>query len=157
MSTTLTKNNPSSPSETIREGYKKTPIGVIPEDWEVKRIGDLGDVVTGSTPKTTISEYYNGNELFVSPVDIQENTYVNQTEKTLTELGIKQGRLIPKNSILFVCIGSTIGKVSISGKNLITNQQINSVIPNKQTHFYYLFNILKQKAKSMNWSSFIGQ
>ena len=144
-----TKHNITNTAEPIKPGYKKTSVGMIPEDWEVKRIGDLGDVVTGSTPKTTISEYYNGDELFVSPVDIQENTYVNQTEKTLTELGIKQGRLIPKNSILFVCIGSTIGKVSISGKNLITNQQINSVIPNKQTHFYYLFNILKQKAKSI--------
>src|SRR5699024_2294813 len=82
----------------------------------------------------------------VSPADIQGNTYVTQTEKTLTELGIKQGRLVPENSVLFVCIGSTIGKVSISGRDLITNQQINSVIPNKQTHFYYLFNILKQRA-----------
>lgn len=142
-----TKHNITNTAEPIKPGYKKTPVGIIPEDWEVKRISDLGDVVTGSTPKTTISEYYNGNELFVSPVDIQGNTYVNQTEKTLTELGIQQGRLVPKNSVLFVCIGSTIGKVSISGKDLITNQQINSIVPNKRTNFYFLFNILKQRAQ----------
>lgn len=130
----------------IKPGYKQTPVGIIPEDWEVKKISELGKVVTGSTPKTSVKEYYDGNELFVSPVDIQGNSYVNQTEKTLTALGLEQGRQVPKNSVLFVSIGSTIGKVSISGRKLITNQQINSIIPDKQTHFYYLFNILKQRA-----------
>src|SRR5690625_4870405 len=92
--------------EIIKPGYKKTAVGIIPEEWEVKEISNIGSVITGSTPKTSVSEYYNGTELFVSPSDIQGNTYVKKTEKTLSELGIKQGRIIPKNSILFVCIGS---------------------------------------------------
>src|SRR5690625_286336 len=133
--------------EIIKPGYKKTAVGIIPEEWEVKEISNIGSVITGSTPKTSVSEYYNGTELFVSPSDIQGNTYVKKTEKTLSELGIKQGRIIPKNSILFVCIGSTIGKVTISGKKLITNQQINSIIPNKKIHYYFLFNILKHRAR----------
>src|SRR5690625_2200943 len=135
--------------EIIKPGYKKTAVGIIPEEWEVKEISNIGSVITGSTPKTSVSEYYNGTELFVSPSDIQGNTYVKKTEKTLSELGIKQGRIIPKNSILFVCIGSTIGKVTISGKKLITNQQINSIIPNKKIHYYFL---LDRKSTRLNSS-----
>src|SRR5699024_7397867 len=44
------------------------------------------------------------------------------------------------------CICSTNGKVTISGKQLITNQPINSIIPNKKIHYYFLFNILKHRA-----------
>ena len=130
----------------IKEGYKWTAVGVIPDEWEVKKINSVGEVITGSTPKTAQREFYDGDKLFVSPFDITDNVYVNRTEKTLTELGLEQGRLVLKNSILFVSIGSTIGKVAISGEDLITNQQINSIIPFKNIHYYFLYNILKQRA-----------
>ncbi|EMF0416374.1 MULTISPECIES: restriction endonuclease subunit S [Enterococcus] len=98
------------------------------DDWEERKLSEIGKIVTGNTPNTSNKDYYNGDFLFVSPADIQENRYVNKTTTTLTELGFKTGRLVPKGATLFVSIGSTIGKTGQSICDVITNQQINSVI-----------------------------
>lgn len=73
----------------IPQGYQQTPVGIIPEDWDVKRIGEVGQIITGSTPSTSVDEYYSGNELFVSPVDINEKAYVLDTEKKLSQKRVR--------------------------------------------------------------------
>jgi type I restriction enzyme S subunit len=112
-------------------------------EWEKKKLGEVADITTGSTPSTFISEYYNGSKLFVSPADLQGNRYVINTKTTLTELGFSKGRKITKGSVLFVCIGSTIGKVSIANEECLTNQQINSL--NAKTGFEndFIFTLLE--------------
>ena len=100
------------------------------EEWEPKSIGQLGEVVTGSTPSTARPEYYGGDRLFVSPADISDDRFIGKTKTNLTELGFRETRLIKANSILFVCIGSTIGKIAQNSHECATNQQINSVVPN---------------------------
>ena len=99
-------------------------------EWEPKSIGQLGEVVTGSTPSTARPEYYGGDRLFVSPADISDDRFIGKTKTNLTELGFRETRLIKVNSILFVCIGSTIGKIAQNSHECATNQQINSVVPN---------------------------
>ncbi len=109
-------------------------------DWEEKAIGKIGDVVTGNTPSTTNRDYYVGNIMFVSPADISENRFVSETLKTLSSKGLAVARKIPAYSILFVCIGSTIGKVAQNAYKCATNQQINAVIPfdeNENSFVYY--------------------
>lgn len=125
--------------ETIPQGYKATALGVIPQEWEVKCIKDFGPVITGSTPPTFDSENYGGSYMFVSPADLSEDKkYITTTEKTLTDKGFSQARKIPKGSVLFTCIGSTIGKVGIASQDLATNQQINAVITDGEYLFYVL-------------------
>jgi len=101
-------------------------------EWEPNSIGQLGEVVTGSTPSTAQPEYYGGDSLFVSPADISDDRFIEKTKTTLTELGFRETRPIKANSILFVCIGSTIGKIAQNMHECATNQQINSVIPNSE-------------------------
>ncbi len=101
-------------------------------EWEPKSIGQLGEVVTGGTPSTAQPEYYGGDRLFVSPADISDERFIEKTKTTLTELGFRKTRPIKANSILFVCIGSTIGKIAQNMHECATNQQINSVIPNSE-------------------------
>lgn len=92
-------------------------------------ISELGEIVTGVTPKTKVREYYNPpSRLFVSPADINQSRYVNVTEKRISDAGLMFGRPIPKDAIMVVCIGSTIGKVAMASERCLTNQQINSVI-----------------------------
>ncbi len=119
-----------------------TPYLRFPEfegEWEVKRISELGKVVTGSTPSTKRSDFYKGSKLFVSPADISETRFVERTNTTLTDLGFAQTRKIAKHSILFVCIGSTIGKIAQNSEECATNQQINSLVPhsNHDNGFVY--------------------
>lgn len=43
------------------------------DDWEERKLSEIGKIVTGNTPNTSNKDYYNGDFLFVSPADIQEN------------------------------------------------------------------------------------
>jgi type I restriction enzyme, S subunit len=115
-------------------------------EWEEKSIGDLGDVVTGSTPSTAKREYYDGNIPFISPADISELRFVETTKTTLTELGFQETRPVRAGSVVFVCIGSTIGKVAQTRRASATNQQINSVIPNPDHEDAFVYYALVQNA-----------
>ena len=109
-------------------------------DWDLTSIGRLGDVITGSTPSTARPEYYGGDRMFVSPGDISDAQFIDKTKTTLTALGFKETRPIRANSTLFVCIGSTIGKIAQNRHECATNQQINSVSPyssNVDNFVYY--------------------
>lgn len=108
--------------------FKDTEIGKIPEEWEIRRLGDIGEIVTGSTPKTAEKDNYGSEYLWVSPTDMGEKKYIIKTNKMLSKMGFEKTRKLPKGSILVTCIGSTIGKIGISGYELSTNQQINSII-----------------------------
>lgn len=94
------------------------------DTWEQRKVSDLGNIVTGSTPHTKDKSNYNGEYLFVSPADIQRNRYVNNTITTLTEKGFNKGRILKEGATLFVSIGSTIGKVAQTLEKSTTNQQI---------------------------------
>ena len=112
----------------IPSGYKPSPLGIIPENWEVKRIGDFGKVITGNTPPTEDADNYGDVYKFVSPADISDNKYIETTEKHLSEKGFSISRQMPKGTVLFTCIGSTIGKCAIANEALTSNQQINAII-----------------------------
>jgi type I restriction enzyme, S subunit len=94
-------------------------------------IGLVARIETGTTPSTKKPEYHGGNIPFIKPGDLHEQPKVIfDAESFVTELGAEQGRIIPKNGVMVCCIGS-LGKLAIAGRNMITNQQINSVIFNE--------------------------
>ena len=136
-------------------------IGDIPEHWEVTRFKYVSEIVTGNTPsKTDGQKYYTEEDesgfLWVKPTNLLGYFYVNKSDEKLTELGKKQTRVIPKDSIMICCIGNTIGKYGMSGEELSTNQQINSVIPNeKTTPWYCLFYIDVFTKDLLNRSNFV--
>lgn len=133
----------------IPEGYKETVFGIIPKEWEVKRIKDIGTVVTGSTPSTSDMENYGNEYLFVSPVDLSGNKYIYNTEKKLSLKGYNLSRKIPTGAVLFTCIGSTIGKMGVTISSLACNQQINAIICNSNVNNEYLFYELSNRAKQI--------
>jgi len=129
----MTKNN------NIPQGYKDSPLGIIPEGWEVKSVKDFGKVLTGSTPPTSDQDNYGVDFLFVSPADLSDRKFITSTEKKLSIKGFSISRVMPKGTVLFTCIGSTIGKSGIASTNLTSNQQINAVICNKHNYNEFLY------------------
>jgi len=124
----------------------------IPKGWIVKNLGDFGDIVTGNTPDASIPSYYGDDFLWASPTDLGFRKYVNTTQNRLSLKGYKITRKIPAKSILFVCIGSTIGKVGIAIQNMATNQQINSIICNvnyNNEYVYYQLQFNSQKIQNI--------
>lgn len=136
----------------VKKGYKQTEVGVIPEDWEVKPIGAIASIATGNTPPTSNVTYYGDEFLFVSPVDMGYAKYISHTEKMLSRNGFAISRRFPKDSILFVCIGSTIGKCGIASQDLTSNQQINAIFPSAalSTSFvYYAISSVAHRIKAL--------
>jgi len=83
------------------------------EDWEEKTLGEVGTIVTGSTPSTQNQAFYSRDGIpWVTPTDISENITIN-SERKLSEQGQKVGRVVPKGTILVTCIAS-IGKNTIA-------------------------------------------
>jgi type I restriction enzyme S subunit len=132
--------------------FKKTEIGKIPMEWDVGDISDYGDIITGNTPSTSVPQYYGKEYPFASPFDLGEKKTIIETEKYLSKDGLSAARALPPNSVLVVCIGSTIGKTGIAGVTLATNQQINSVIcKNSDFNFvYYYLTFISKKIKLLS-------
>ena len=98
--------------------------------WEQRKLGELGKITTGSTPSTSIPDYYSDDGIvWVTPTDICENITFESARK-LSDLGQQVGRVVPKNTILVTCIAS-IGKNTMLGNTGSFNQQINGLTPNE--------------------------
>jgi len=134
-------------------------IGEIPEGWVVSKFKYVSEIVTGNTPsKTDGGDYYSEEGfLWIKPTNLKGDKYVNDSDEKLTELGKKQTRVIPKDSIMICCIGNTIGKYGMSGQEVSTNQQINSVIPNKSkiSPWYCLYFVDVFTRDLLNRSNFV--
>ena len=95
------------------------------------RLGDIGKIITGNTPKTSESDNYSSNDIaFIKPSDIPENeiAILSDAEFYISESAREKARILPSGSILITCIG-IIGKVAITDIECAFNQQINAIIP----------------------------
>ena len=107
------------------------------EDWEQRKLGELGNIMTGSTPSTSHEEYYSDDGIpWVTPTDIETNL-ISDTPRKLSKDGEKVGRVVPANTILVTCIAS-IGKNALLQVKGSFNQQINSLTPNDKNDPYFL-------------------
>ena len=103
----------------------------LPEGWHKYKIKDIGSVITGNTPPRKEPENYGGNLAWIKPPDLDKTMFTSDSEEKISDIGRRKVRLLPKGSVLVGCIGN-IGKVAIADSELCTNQQINSIIPNKE-------------------------
>lgn len=109
------------------------------------KVDSLGHIVTGKTPSKNVAEYFDGEFQFVTPSDLDfKHYYCRTTETTVTEAAQEKhkNQFIPAGSIMFTCIGNTIGKCAIASDDCLTNQQINSVIPHDQNESKFIYYFL---------------
>lgn len=128
-------------------------------EWKNVRVGELGKIITGKTPKTSISDNYGGRIPFLTPSDNMSVKYVGKTSKTLTEKGLLEVKnaILPENSVCVSCIGSDLGKAVITTCPTVTNQQINSIIVDEKSFdvsfVYYAMQILEKKMNFISKTS----
>lgn len=136
------KMKPDGTFRTPEEFYIDENFGKVPVEWEVKRIKDFGEVQTGKTPPTDEPEVFSDKEngfMFVTPGDLDVAKYIEETERYVSEKGIRYSYVLPKGTVCEVCIGSTIGKIGITTATCCSNQQITSVIVNNDHDAEYLY------------------
>ena len=100
----------------------------IPQGWEWCRLVEVGKTETGTTPSKSHPEFFGDYIPFLGPANILNSKIVSVTQG-LSDIGVDYGRIVPKNTILQVCIGGSIGKCAITDKPVTFNQQINSITP----------------------------
>ena len=116
----MTNNNQHIPS-----GYKSSPLGIIPEDWEVKRLGEIARIGSGGTPSKANQEYWGGNIPWITTA-LLNNPYIDAVDEFITEQGLKNSSAQLLNSgVLLMAMygqGQTRGKVSKLLIKASTNQ-----------------------------------
>lgn len=129
------------------------------EDWEVGTLGDLGTIITGKTPSNKNPEYWGNEYHFITPTDFKNfGMFTNPPIRGLSEQGWNKLKSlhIPDDSILVTCIGSDMGKVTISSQPCITNQQLNSIVIQDKAYLGYLYENIKNQYENIRNIAFGG-
>ncbi|EOJ0938032.1 restriction endonuclease subunit S, partial [Campylobacter jejuni] len=110
----------------------------LPQSWEVKKLGEIGEIVTGSTPSKSNLDFYGKDYPFFKPSDFEQGYFLENAGDNLSKLGFDKARQLPPKTILVVCIGS-LGKVALTRVIGSCNQQINAIIPHKNIISEYIY------------------
>jgi type I restriction enzyme S subunit len=126
----------------VPKGYKMTEVGVIPEDWEVKKLGDIAEIISGGTPKTNVPEYWNGSIKWCTPTDITKcsGKYLFETDRTISSKGLvnSSAKLLPIGTLL-LCSRATIGEIRIAAVEISTNQGFKSLVCKSEVSNEFLY------------------
>jgi type I restriction enzyme S subunit len=131
---------------SIKQGYKQTKVGIIPEDWEVKKLGNLTNIATGKTPLRSNMQFWeNGTIHWATTTEVNE-TYIVSTNEKITHQAIEELKLkiLPINTILLAMYGQgkTRGKVALLKIESTINQAFAAIKPNKNYSTNFVFNFL---------------
>ena len=108
-------------------------------EWEVKKLEELGKVITGNTPSTSNASYWSTSSkghTWVTPTDIND-VLICYSERYLSDLGWLTARTVPENSVLITSIAS-IGKNTINTIPVAFNQQINAIVAQNHNSYFIL-------------------
>ena len=141
----------------IKAGYKKTDIGVIPEDWDIKLVSDLCDIVSGGTPSTANPTFWiKGDIPWCIPSDITETSgkYLYKTDRNITSLGLSKSsaNLLPEGSLL-LCSRATIGEIKVAKTEITTNQGFKSLVCHSVDNEFMYYKVLTLKEQLLQLST----
>ena len=145
----------------VKQGYKRTEIGVIPEDWDTVLLKDVCKFIGGGTPSKRVSEYWDGNIPWVSSSDINDNDVRSiNINRYITEKAVAMSatQKCPKGTILVVSrVG--VGKVALSDCEVCTSQDFTNIVPKDHVPLfltYTLVPIMQGKANEAQGTSIKG-
>lgn len=156
-------------SESIRvkdkeqcAGYKMTEVGMIPSDWEVKTIKDLGVFLGGGTPSTKNESFWKGNIPWISSADLNDDDIEHiSTTRFITQEAVNCSatQICPQGTILIIArVG--VGKLALSQQKVCTSQDFCNLIPSKENDSkflaYALLPVMKQMANESQGTSIKG-
>ena len=116
------------------------------------KLGEICEIVSGSTPKTGIPEYWDGAEKWITPAELNEDTYIiTDSVRKLTTLGVKKTGLSPfPEGTVILSSRAPIGKVAIAGCEMYCNQGFKNLICSQKIYNRYLYWFLKGNTEYLN-------
>lgn len=127
-------------------GHEHTHINNgVPEGWEKVTAIAAMDVLSGGTPKTTVPDYWDGEIPFYTPKDASDYSYVMDTERGITELGLKNcnSRLYDTDTV-FISARGTVGKLNLASRPMAMSQSCYALIGKPPVSQLFLFCALKE-------------
>ncbi len=130
----------------VPEGYKQTEVGVIPEDWEQKVLGDLASIYSGGTPNRKTDEYWGGDIPWVTTTLINGKS-IEHASEFITHKGLEgsSAKWCRTGTILMAMYGQgkTRGKVAVLGFDATINQACAAIELKESISIKYVLHILK--------------
>ena len=121
-------------------------------EMEKYKLGDICEIVSGSTPKTNIDEYWEGTIKWITPAELNDDTYIiTDSVRKITELAVKKTGLksFPEGTVI-LSSRAPIGKVAIAGCEMYCNQGLKNLICSKKINNKYLYWFLKGNTVFLN-------
>lgn len=121
------------------------------QGWEIKKLGEICDVVGGSTPKTSEETYWGGEHYWISPAELDGSKYVYATSRTITDEGVKSAHLqmLPIGTVL-LSSRAPIGKVAITKVPMYCNQGFKNLICKNEVINEYVYWFLLNSTDYLN-------
>ena len=119
--------------------------------WEVLPFNEVAEIVGGSTPKTNIEEYWNGDNYWVTPAELHGERYIYSTERCITDDAVNKTHLtlLPVGSVL-LSSRAPIGKVCITRVPMYCNQGFKNIVCSDRLHREYVYQFLLDKTEYLN-------
>jgi type I restriction enzyme S subunit len=136
--------------------FKKTEIGEIPADWEVRRLGDLATIGNGSTPSRRRTDFWSGGTIPWLPTGKVNDRVIRQAEQYVTQRALEECpiRLLPPATLLIAMIGQgkTRGMVAYLATEATVNQNFAYVCCGSSVRSWFLFAYLEHRYESLRSS-----
>lgn len=134
----------------VKEGYKKTKLGWIPEEWEVVKLESLvSKIVGGGTPSKDKEDFWNGDIYWASVKDLS-NFNPNKTQDKITQLGLeKSSAKLIKAGTLITSTRMLVGTAVIFDVDVAINQDLKAIYPKKNLLTSYLYIYFKNSRKQI--------
>ena len=139
----------ASNNNQVPEGYKKTEIGVIPEDWDVRAIGDICDFIV---PGRNKPKFFKGDIPWITTPDLEDGRSVSESKIGLfisrDEAKNVGSKIVPAGAVLMSCVGE-LGIVAFVEREIVINQQLHAFIPTPVVDPFFLLNALQAQKNFM--------
>ncbi len=123
------------------------------QGWEIKKLGEVSEILNGGTPKTNIAEYWDDDIHWITPADLGKLTKptVADTPRKISSLGLEKSsaKLFPENSVI-LSTRAPIGHLAINVVPMSTNQGCRGIVPSKKLDTWYLYYFLKKNVELLD-------
>jgi len=134
----------------VKEGYKQTEVGVIPNDWTINDLGELTEKIVGGGTPSRSNQLYWGQE--IPWVTVKDFSTFNscQTQEYITQEGLRNSasHLIPKG-VIITSTRMALGKAVIYKVDVSINQDLKAIFPSKELYTWYLYYWFQLNSKSI--------
>lgn len=139
----------------VKVGYKQSELGPLPNEWSVKRLGELGQVVRGGSPRPAGDpRFFDGNYIpwltVAALTNISEHSMeVTSTIGFLTEEGSKRSRILPNNTLIIANSGATLGVAKLLKVTSCANDGIAAIIRQHSGHKPFICHYINTQTRTL--------